>query len=234
MTETKFKVSIGAVIGSIIVGGATYASLNNLKGRTLVPFCQENIKSYTVNTKTISADSKNNGIIEETIDKKYVLEEYLEDVNKVELNIYSPWTKKEKNGRDVITRNTDQYIFDYDSLTAEELDEMINFLQSGNFKELAKNYDLSMTYTESPIIIPEEEKEEDVTKAEMTIYDIDYNDVQVEKQSKEENFEETMLLILASLIGGGLGSLTQATHELKYDIKKMEREEKNKIKVKKI
>lgn len=230
MTETKFKVSLGAFLGSIIVGGVTYTSLTELKGRTLVPFCQENIKSYAVNSKTISTNSLKNEINVVKTDKEYVLEEQLEEVNKIELTIHSPWTKKEKAERDIISRYENQYFFDYESVPEEKLNEMMSLLESGNFKELIKNCDLNRTYVESPIIIPEEEIEENITKAEMTIYDIDYQDMQLEKQSMKEDFEESMFLVLATLIGGGLGSLVQQSYELEREIRNMDKKNKRKIK----
>ena len=70
-------------------------------------------------------------------------------------------------------------------------------------------------------------------KAEMIINSIDYNDMNLQVQSLDDDFNESMILTFATLLGGGLGSIVQETIKIENEIINMDKETKPKKRVKK-
>lgn len=228
MNKTQFKISIGALVGSVMIGGATYGILNKISGRTLIPFHQETIKEYAINKKILSINYNTNeeNKFEETTEKEYILEEQLKNINTIELMVSSPYFSDE-SGRIYI--NHYKYLFQK-PLTIKEIEEKIELLESRNFAELIKDCDWSKTYQESPIILPET----NTMKAEMIIYSVDYNDLKLHEQSLDDDFNESMILVYSTLIGGGLGAIVQETINIQNEIINMEPKIKKKIKKKEL
>lgn len=227
MDKLQFKMCIGALTGSLVIGGATYSLLNKLTGRTIIPFTKETIKEYAVNQKTISigyAYGEENTLTE-TKDKYYILEKQTENLNAIELNIHSPYFTNESN--EFCIKHY-QYIFE-EPISINQLKEKIKLLESRNFAELIKDCDYSSVDTEVPVILPEE----NVMKAEMIINSIDYNDMNLQVQSLDDDFNESMILTFATLLGGGLGSIVQETIKIENEIINMDKETKPKKRVKK-
>lgn len=232
MNKRDLKVTLGALVGSLIVSGSTYAILNKQAGRTLIPFYKETIKEYSVNKKILSINYTNSGKNDtyETIDNEYILEEQLKKINAIELTVHSPWATDEQG---VIYKKIYKYTFS-NPLSSKDLEKKIELLEDGNFDELVKDCTWFNTYIESPIILPEESREENFFKAEMTIRDVNYNEYTLEKQSLDDDFYETIILVFSALMGGGLGALAQETINIENEIINMEPKVKKKTKKKTI
>lgn len=227
MNKLQLKMYIGALTGSLVIGGATHSILNKITGRTIVPFTTEIIKEYGINQRVISVNytSGNENTLTETKDKYYILEKQTEKLNAIEIKVHSPYFNDENN---MFCIKHYQYIFK-EPLSINELEEKIKLLESRNFAELIKDCDYNSTQLEVPIILPEE----NIMKAEMIINSIDYNDIKSKKQSLDDDFIESMILTFATLIGGGLGSIVQETIKLENEIIKMDEETIPKKKIKK-
>lgn len=179
------NLTIGAVTGGLIVGGAVYA-LNDRK-----PFIRDYIDTYGVTTDTTIRTTE--GLTRLNPTSQFLTANEIEEMNELEIKSYTP----SKDGYDV-----DVYGFTNGSLTDEEITTKQNQFENGNSLSAIDNFDNTDEYQVETRELPA--SYENILE-EISIKTINYNSVIKVRESRETNIKDTTFWILMTAVGAYIG-----------------------------
>lgn len=179
------NLTIGAVTGGLIVGGAVFA-LNDRK-----PFIRDYIDTYGVTTDTTIRTTE--GLTRLNPTSQFLTANEIEEMNELEIKSYTP----SKDGYDV-----DVYGFSTGSLTDEEITTKQNQFENGNSLSAITNYDNTDEYQVETRELPA--SYENILE-EISIKTINYNSVIKVRESRETNIKDTTFWILMTAVGAYIG-----------------------------
>jgi len=236
----KYRLVIGATIGTM-AGGAFGIGLNNAfiaDGETpTYPFVRDNIDTYGVTTHKYYIDDLKKGKNEvrtfpsvkdyiSSIEKKNSTNENNKSIKSIELTLYSPYIKPTNDERINIENSfigiEYLYSFPENKLTKEWLEEILDLYEAGEIEYLISN-SICVYKKEDYTNISETERNNSYISAELTIKTVDYNDIQVIKQSKEENSLETFGITSSAILGTCIGIMAGSLWEYKACMSEIEK-----------
>lgn len=179
------NLTIGAVTGGLIVGGAVFA-LNDRK-----PFIRDYIDTYGVTTDTTIRTTE--GLTRLNPTSQFLTANEIEEMNELEIKSYTP----SKDGYDV-----DVYGFTNGSLTDEEITTKQNQFENGNSLSAIDNFDNTDEYQVETRELPA--SYENILE-EISIKTINYNSVIKVRESRETNIKDTTFWILMTAVGAYIG-----------------------------
>lgn len=235
----KYRLVIGATIGTM-AGGAFGIGINNtfkVDGTTpTYPFVREDIDTYGVTTQKYYIDKIKKGtntvytfpttkVYIDSIEKKNQTEENNKSIKSIELTLYylynDPTNDKKTNYKKPTVIKEQHYLYLENRLTKEWLEEIINLYKLGELEYLTSIAYYVDYYNDRNI----EEIENDLyISAELTIETVDYNDIQVIKQSKEENFLETFGIMTSTVFGTWIGTMLGSIWQYRSNMSEHEKE----------
>ena len=181
------NLTIGAVTGGLIVGGAVFA-LNDRK-----PFVRDLIASYQVTTDTTIRTTDSLIRLEPT--SQFLTSDQIEKMNELEIKSYTP----SKDNYDV-----DLYGFTNGNLTDEDITTKQNQFENGNALLAITNYDNHDEYQVEARKLPA--SYENILE-EISIKTVNYDSVIKVRESNKANLEDTAFWILDTALGAYIGSV---------------------------
>ena len=179
------NLTIGAVTGGLIVGGAVFA-LNDRK-----PFIRDYIDTYGVTTDTTIRTTE--GLTRLNPTSQFLTANEIEEMNELEIKSYTP----SKDGYDV-----DVYGFTNGSLTDEEITTKQNQFENGNSLSAIDNFDNTDEYQVETRELPA--SYENILE-EISIKTVNYDSVIKVRESRETNIKDTTFWILMTAVGSYIG-----------------------------
>ena len=179
------NLTIGAVTGGLIVGGAVFA-LNDRK-----PFIRDYIDTYGVTTDTTIRTTE--GLTRLNPTSQFLTANEIEEMNELEVKSYT----QTKDSYDV-----DVYGFSNGSLTDKEITTKQNQFENGNALLSMSNYDNHDEYQVETRELPA--SYENILE-EISIKTINYNSVIKVRESRETNIKDTTFWILMTAVGAYIG-----------------------------
>lgn len=179
------NLTIGAVTGGLIVGGAVFA-LNDRK-----PFIRDYIDTYGVTTDTTIRTTE--GLTRLKPSVQYLTADKIKDINQLEVKSYT----QTKDSYDV-----DVYGFSNGSLTDKEITTKQNQFENGNALLSMSNFDNTDEYQVETRELPA--SYENILE-EISIKTINYNSVIKVRESRETNIKDTTFWILMTAVGAYIG-----------------------------
>ena len=170
------NLTIGAVTGGLIVGGAVFA-LSDKK-----PFIRDYINTYGVTTDTTIRTTDGLTRLNPTSD--FFTSNEIEEMNELEVKSYTP-------SRDIY--DVDVYGFTNGSLTDEEITIKQNQFENGNSLLAINNFNDTDEYQIETSKLPA--SYENILE-EISIKTINYNSVIKVRESRETNIKDTTFWIL--------------------------------------
>lgn len=180
------NLTIGAVTGGLIVGGAVFA-LNDRK-----PFIRDYINAYKVNTDSTIRTTE--GLNKLNTSSQFLTFDEIEEMNKLEVKSYTP----SKDGYDV-----DLYGFTNGSLTDEEITTKQNQFVNGNSLLSISDYD---NYDDYQVETRELPASYENILEEINIKTVDYASVIKVRESRESNIEDTSFWTIIIAAGAVVGA----------------------------
>ena len=195
------NLTIGAVTGGLIVGGAVFA-LNDRK-----PFIRDYIETYQVTTDATIRTTE--GLTRLNPTSEFLTSDEIEEMNELEVKSYTP----SKDDYDV-----DVYGFTNGSLTDEEIATKQNQFENGNSLSAITNYDNTDEYQVETIELPA--SYENILE-EISIENVNYDSVITVRESNKVNMEDTAFWILITAVGAYMGLMCgNLVSELSSKVKK--------------
>lgn len=179
------NLTIGAVTGGLIVGGAVFA-LNDRK-----PSIRDYIDTYGVTTDTTIRTTE--GLTRLNPTSQFLTANEIEEMNELEIKSYTP----SKDGYDV-----DVYGFTNGSLTDEEITTKQNQFENGNSLSAIDNFDNTDEYQVETRELPA--SYENILE-EISIKTVNYDSVIKVRESRETNIKDTTFWILMTAVGSYIG-----------------------------
>ena len=179
------NLTIGAVTGGLIVGGAVFA-LSDKK-----PFIRDYINTYGVTTDTTIRTTDGLTRLNPTSD--FFTSNEIEEMNELEVKSYTP-------SRDIY--DVDVYGFTNGSLTDEEITIKQNQFENGNSLLAINNFNDTDEYQVETRELPA--NYENILE-EISIKTINYNSVIKVRESRETNIKDTTFWILMTAVGAYIG-----------------------------
>ena len=179
------NLTIGAVTGGLIVGGAVFA-LSDKK-----PFIRDYINTYGVTTDTTIRTTDGLTRLNPTSD--FFTSNEIEEMNELEVKSYTP-------SRDIY--DVDVYGFTNGSLTDEEITIKQNQFENGNALLAISNFDNTDDYQVEASKLPA--SYENILE-EISIKTVNYNSVIPVRESRETNIKDTTFWILMTAVGAYIG-----------------------------
>ncbi len=179
------NLTIGAVTGGLIVGGATLALIEKK------PFIRDYIDTYRVTTDTTIKTTE--GLTRLKPSVQYLTADKIKDINQLEVKSYT----QTKDSYDV-----DVYGFSNGSLTDKEITTKQNQFENGNALLSMSNYDNHDEYQVETRELPA--SYENILE-EISIKTINYNSVIKVRESRETNIKDTTFWILMTAVGAYIG-----------------------------
>lgn len=179
------NLTIGAVTGGLIVGGAVFA-LSDKK-----PFIRDYINTYGVTTDTTIRTTDGLTRLNPTSD--FFTSNEIEEMNELEVKSYA------QAGDDY---DVDLYGFTNGSLTDEEITTKQNQFENGNSLSAIANFDNTDEYQVETRELPA--SYENILE-EISIKTINYNSVIKVRESRETNIKDTTFWILMTAVGAYIG-----------------------------
>lgn len=200
------NLTIGAVTGGLIVGGAVFA----LTGKDKKPFIRDFINTYEVTTDTTIRTTE--GLIRLNLTSQFLTAYEIEEMNELEIKSYI----QAGDNYDV-----DLYGFTNGILTNEEITAKQNQFENGNSLSAIANFDNSDDYQVEASELPA--NYENILE-EINIKTVNYDSVIPVRESRESNIEETSFWILLTAGGAvtGVSSAIIIDHATK-DLKKIKK-----------
>ena len=180
------NLTIGAVTGGLIVGGAVFA-LNDRK-----PFIRDYINAYKVNTDSTIRTTE--GLNKLNTSSQFLTFDEIEEMNKLEVKSYTP----SKDGYDV-----DLYGFTNGSLTDEEITTKQNQFVNGNSLLSISDYD---NYDDYQVETRELPASYENILEEINIKTVNYASVIKVRESRESNIEDTSFWTIIIAAGAVVGA----------------------------
>lgn len=179
------NLTIGAVTGGLIVGGAVFA-LNDRK-----PFIRDYIDTYGVTTDTTIRTTE--GLTRLNPTSQFLTANEIEEMNELEVKSYT----QTKDSYDV-----DVYGFSNGSLTDKEITTKQNQFENGNALLSMSNYDNHDEYQVETRELPA--SYENILE-EISIKTVNYDSVIKVRESRETNIKDTTFWILMTAVGSYIG-----------------------------
>ena len=180
------NLTIGAVTGGLIVGGAVFA-LNDRK-----PFIRDYINTYKVTTDSTIRTTE--GLNKLNTSSQFLTFDEIEEMNKLEVKSYTP----SKDGYDV-----DLYGFTNGSLTDEEITTKQNQFVNGNSLLSISDYD---NYDDYQVETRELPASYENILEEINIKTVNYASVIKVRESRESNIEDTSFWTIIIAAGAVVGA----------------------------
>jgi len=179
------NLTIGAVTGGLIAGGATLALIEKK------PFIRDYIDTYRVTTDATIRTAE--GLTRLKPSVQYLTADKIKDINQLEVKSYT----QTKDSYDV-----DVYGFSNGSLTDKEITTKQNQFENGNALLSMSNYDNHDEYQVETRELPA--SYENILE-EISIKTINYNSVIKVRESRETNIKDTTFWILMTAVGAYIG-----------------------------
>ena len=179
------NLTIGAVTGGLIVGGAVFAT------GTRKPFIRDYINTYRVTTDTTIRTT--DGLTRISPTSEFLTSNEIEEMNELEVKSYSQVE---------YTYDVDLYGFTNGSLTYEEITTKQNQFENGNSLSAIANFDNTDEYQVETRELPA--SYENILE-EISIKTINYNSVIKVRESRETNIKDTTFWILMTAVGAYIG-----------------------------
>ena len=179
------NLTIGAVTGGLIVGGAVFA-LNDRK-----PFIRDYIETYQVTTDATIRTTE--GLTRLNPNSQFLTSDEIEEMKELEIKSYT----QTKDNYDV-----DVYGFLNDSLTDEEIATKQNQFENGNSLSAITNYDNTDEYQVETRELPA--SYENILE-EISIKNVNYDSVITVRESNKVNMEDTSFWIIITAVGAYIG-----------------------------
>ena len=179
------NLTIGAVTGGLIVGGAFFA-LNDRK-----PFIRDYIETYQVTTDATIRTTE--GLTRLNPNSQFLTSDEIEEMKELEIKSYT----QTKDNYDV-----DVYGFLNDSLTDEEIATKQNQFENGNSLSAITNYDNTDEYQVETRELPA--SYENILE-EISIKNVNYDSVITVRESNKVNMEDTSFWIIITAVGAYMG-----------------------------
>ena len=194
------NLTIGAVTGGLIVGGAVFA-LNDRK-----PFIRDYINTYQVTTDTTIRTTE--GLTKLKPTSQFLTFDEIEEMNELEVKSYTP----SKDDYDV-----DLYGFTNGSLTDEEITTKLNQFDDGNSLSAIANFNNTDDYKIEASELPA--SYENILE-EISIKTVNYDSVIKVRESRESNIEDTAFWFLITVSGAVVGVLCERMiNSIRNDLK---------------
>ena len=195
------SLTIGAVTGGLIVGGAVFAFSDRK------PFIRDYINTYEVTTDTTIRTI--DGLTRLNPTPEFLTANEIEEMNELEVKSYTP----SKGNYDV-----DLYGFTNGSLTYEEITTKQNQFDNGNALLSISNYDNHDDYQIEASELPA--SYENILE-EINVKTVNYDSVIKVRESRKTNMEDTTFWILITSVGAYIGLMCgNLVSELSSKIKK--------------
>lgn len=195
------NLTIGAVTGGLIIGGAVFA-LNDRK-----PFIRDYINTYDVTTDTTIRTI--DGLTRLNPTSEFLTSNEIEEMNELEVKNYIP----SNDDYDV-----DLYGFSNDSLTDEEITTKQNQFENGNPLSAINNFDNTADYKVEASELPA--SYENILE-EINIKTVNYDSVIKVRESRESNIKDTTFWIIITAVGAYMGLMCgNLVSELSSKVKK--------------
>ena len=179
------NLTIGAVTGGLIVGGAVFA-LSDKK-----PFIRDYINTYGVTTDTTIRTTDGLTRLNPTSD--FFTSNEIEEMNELEVKSYTP-------SRDIY--DVDVYGFTNGSLTDEEITIKQNQFENGNSLLAINNFNDTDEYQIETSKLPA--SYENILE-EINIKTVNYDSVIPVRESGKENLADTVLWVCGTASGASVG-----------------------------
>lgn len=194
------NLTIGAVTGGLIMGGAIFA-LNDRK-----PFIRDYINTYGVTTDTTIRTT--DGLTRLNPTSEFLTSNEIEEMNELEVKSYTP----SKGNYDV-----DLYGFTNGSLTYEEITTKQNQFENGNSLSAIANFNNTDDYKIEASELPA--SYENILE-EISIKTVNYDSVIKVRESRESNIEDTAFWFLITVSGAVVGVLCERMiNSIRNDLK---------------
>ena len=196
------NLTIGAVTGGLIVGGAVFA-LNDRK-----PFIRDYINTYQVTTDSTIRTTE--GLTKLKPTSQFLTFDEIEEMNELEVKSYTP----SKDDYDV-----DLYGFTNGSLTDEEITTKLNQFDDGNSLSAIANFNNTDDYKIEASELPA--SYENILE-EISIKTVNYDSVIKVRESRESNIKDTAFWFLITVSGAVVGALCERMiNSIRNDLKKL-------------
>lgn len=194
------NLTIGAVTGGLIMGGAIFA-LNDRK-----PFIRDYINTYGVTTDTTIRTT--DGLTRLNPTSEFLTSNEIEEMNELEVKSYI----QSKDGYDV-----DLYGFTNGILTDEEITTKQNQFENGNSLSAIANFNNTDDYKIEASELPA--SYENILE-EISIKTVNYDSVIKVRESRESNIEDTAFWFLITVSGAVVGVLCERMiNSIRNDLK---------------
>ena len=206
------NISIGAITGALITGGPTIALASLATGFEYVdfPFIKDKCSGYEVTTKNFHIDIMKEGeneVVESNPKVLYLSKDEIDDLSAVSFKIYDQYIERIITGNSRIAREEKYYEYDINTLTAEEIDTIINQFKNGEFREISDNADIKRNDFD---IVDYQTLEEldngNYYSADLTIKTVNYDKYITITEEDSWLYNETAgaLLLIGAIIGSSV------------------------------
>ena len=206
------NLSIGAITGALITGGPTIALASLATGFEYVdfPFIKDKCSGYEVTTKNFHIDIMKEGeneVVESNPKVLYLSKDEIDDLSAVSFKIYDQYIERIITGNSRIAREEKYYEYDINTLTAEEIDTIINQFKNGEFREISDNADIKRNDFD---IVDYQTLEEldngNYYSADLTIKTVNYDKYITITEEDSWLYNETAgsLLLIGAIIGSSV------------------------------
>ena len=187
--------TIGALIGANLII-VPLAISGHITGK--YPFSIDKETVYSAKTQKFSISSlkvgENEVIIEDPV-PTIVKENKINSTEKISLTITEPYERKSSTNQKLESTISKykQFYQGKDSLSEEDIDEIVTLFEKGDLIDLTKDSTWQQTLTDSTDFI--EKDESNTTKAELEITQIDFGHPYLINETEQENREDTMVCL---------------------------------------
>ena len=201
------KISIGTLGGALITGGVPMLLGLADQGYVDLPYHQDKYQGYEVTSKNYHIDmiAEEKNVVESSPKVLYLSESEINNLSSVSFKTYRLYSEHDDNKSTKLKREENSYEYYIDTLSDEEIENIINQFETRDFKEITHNADTDLYNSDILDNLPVEELNNDIYYiADLTTNTVNYDKSVTLTEDKDSYFLD-FLITSASVLGGTVG-----------------------------
>lgn len=201
------KISIGTIGGALITGGVLTLVNSAVQGYVDLPYHQDKYQGYEVTSKNYHIDMmvEEKNVVESSPKVLYLSESEINDLSSVSFETYRLYSEHDDNGSTKLKREENSYEYYIDTLSDDEIENIINQFETRDFKEITENADTDWYNSDIVDNLPVEELNNDIYYiADLTTNIVNYDKSVTLTEDKDSYFPDFLITsasVLSAIVG---------------------------------